>query len=246
MFRSAILFIFLLTISSSSFSDDKLRVAVASNFVQPAKALAEIYQREYGCVVEVISGSSGKLYAQIKQGAPFDAFLSADEVKPQRLVNEGLAVRDSLFVYAQGQLILWSSGREQDVQQRLLSGDFRHLAIANARLAPYGKAAEEVISGLHAEALVKGKKVMGENISHTLQYVKSGNAQLGFVALSQVMYNGVLTSGSGWVVPQSLYQPVKQSGVGLKNAENPEQAADFLQFLRSEKAQTLMQRYGYR
>ncbi len=222
-----------------------LRLAVASNFIQPAKVLASQFEQHQGIRVDIISGSSGKLLAQIQHGAPIDIFLSADQQKPGALITSGHALADSRFTYARGQLVLWSVRDRVDVKAQLLAGEFRHLALANPRLAPYGQAASETLAALALSESVKGSLVMGENIAQTWHFVQSGNAELGFVAQSQVMVDGKIRQGSAWQVPDNLYKPVLQDAVLLSRAKDNDAAQRFMQFLRSEQAQQVIAGFGY-
>ncbi|WP_210394736.1 molybdate ABC transporter substrate-binding protein [Motiliproteus sediminis] len=233
---------------SLSTSAANLNVAVAANFIAPMKALVERFQQQGGQPVRVAYGSSGKLYAQIVNGAPFDLLLSADQDKPVRLEAAGVAVAGSRFTYAEGQLVLWSLRFNlPEEPQSLLAGDsYRYLALANPRLAPYGMAAEQVLQRLQLDQLTLSRRVQGENIAQTYQFVASGNAEYGFVALSQVLEQGEIRRGSGWIVPLSLYDPIRQDAVLLnRGADNP-QAREFLRFLRSDEARAIIRAHGYR
>ena len=215
-------------------------VAVAANFATPAKQLAEPFLRESGHRVVLSSGSTGKFYAQIKSGAPFEVLLSADEATPRRLEEDGLAVPGTRFTYATGRLALWSARPNLPMGEALLrKNDFQRLAIANPRLAPYGAAAQEVLEKLGLWADVRPKLVQGENIAQTFQFVSSGNAELGFVALSQVQ------GGSHWVVPAALHAPLKQDAVLLARGKDSAAAASFLEFLRGPLARKIVHSYGY-
>lgn len=224
------------------------KIAVAANFAAPAEALAKMFSASSGHTYALSSSSTGKLYAQISHGAPFDLLLSADQKTPQRLIDEGLASATSRFTYAQGTLVLWSDNAALlgDGEAVLRAGNFRHLAIAAPDLAPYGKAAEQTLTALGLSDAVKAKLVTGENIAQAHQFAASGNAELGFIAWSQVMKGGQLTGGSVWVVPTDLYQPIKQDAVLLKVGADNEAAKAFLTFLKSEAAQAVMDSYGYR
>ena len=224
---------------------EALRVAVASNFVQPAKVLADQFAQQHGIRMDIISGSSGKLLAQIQHGAPFDIFLSADQQKPAALIASGHGLADSRFTYARGQLVLWSLSDAADVKARLMAGNFRHLALANPRLAPYGQAAAETLAALGISESTQDKWVMGENIAQTWHFVQSGNAELGFVAQSQVMVDGEVRQGSVWRVPDSLHKPVLQDAVLLSRAKDNAAAQQFMRFLRSAQAQKVITAYGY-
>ena len=217
-----------------------MHIAVAANFATPAKHLAEPFLRETGHRVVLSSGSTGKFYAQIKSGAPFEVLLSADEATPRRLEEDGLAVPGTRFTYATGRLALWSAQPNLPIGEALLrKKDFQRLAIANPRLAPYGAAAQEVLEKLGLWANVRAKLVQGENIAQTFQFVSSGNAELGFVALSQVQ------GGSHWVVPATLHRPLKQGAVLLARGKGNAAAGSFLELLRSPLARKVVRSYGY-
>lgn len=220
-------------------------VAVASNFTAPAQAIAAAFEQQTGQRVRLAFGASGKLTAQIVQGAPFEIFLSADQAKPELLVAQGQAVAASRFTYAMGKLVLWTVQDGVDPYQQLTQNYSARLALADPRLAPYGVAAQQTLSSLNLLESTRRQWVMGENISQTWQFVATGNAPLGLVALSQVMENGQIMRGSGWVVPQALYQPIHQDAVLLKKgAQNPAAQA-FLRYLQQPQAQAIMQRFGY-
>jgi len=223
----------------------KAHIAVASNFVAPMKALAAQFERETGHTLALSSGATGKFYAQIKHGAPFDVLLAADDETPARLLREGEA--STRFTYAIGRLALWSAKPEliDGTDAVLKQNRFRRLAIANPKLAPYGAAASEVVSRLGLADAIQGKFVIGENIAQTYQFVASGNAELGFVALSQVMQDGRLTGGSVWIVPAALHTVIRQDAVLLKHGENNAAARALLDYLKTPAAQTLIRSYGY-
>lgn len=232
---------------ATSAAAESAHVAVAANFAGTAKALAEQFARGSGHRLELSSGSTGKFYAQIRNGAPFDVFLSADESTPQRLENEKLAVAGSRFTYATGRLALWSA-QPALVDERgdvLRKGRFNRLAIANPKLAPYGAAAQETLEKLGLWGELRVKLVQGENIAQTFQFVSSGNAELGFVALSQLRDRGKEASGSFWLVPASLHSPLKQDAVLLVRAVRNPAARGFLGYLRSAPARDLIRSYGY-
>ncbi len=222
----------------------EVRVAVASNFSEVIKVIAERFEKSTGHQVILSFGSTGKHYAQIKNGAPYDVFLAADELRPKLLEQEGIALPGSRFTYAIGKLILWSprKGYVDSAGAVLKQGTFRFLAIANPRLAPYGKAAREVLQALGLWKALGKQMVRGENIGQAFQYIKSGNAELGFVAYSQVKKPGHPIAGSYWMVPQEMYTPIRQQAVLLtKNAA----AHAFLSFVRSDAALAIIQSYGY-
>ncbi|MFC7049414.1 molybdate ABC transporter substrate-binding protein [Emcibacter nanhaiensis] len=226
----------------------EVTVAVASNFTGAMKEIAGAFEKQSGHRVKLSFGSSGKFYAQIRNGAPFEVFLSADQAKPAALDKDGLTVAGSRFSYAIGALALWSSDAKvvDNGGGILKRGTFRKIAIANPKLAPYGVAATQVLDALGLTDIVRGKLVMGENISQTFQFVGSGNAEIGFVALSQVMQGNKVKAGSAWIVPPELYQPIRQDAVLLKRGEANEAAGALLSFLRSEQAGRIITSFGYR
>lgn len=214
------------------------RIAVAANFTAVAEDLARRFEAQSDHKIVLSFGSTGQLYAQIWQGAPFDAFLSADVARADKAIAQGLGVASSEFVYALGRLALYSPGRVADAAA--LSGDYQKLAIADPLTAPYGKAAHEVILALGLGDAVASKLVQGETISQTLQFVESGNAELGFVALSQVIgKDGV------WLVPEALHEPIAQGAVLLKQGEGNEAAETFLDYLRTKEAVAVIKAAGY-
>lgn len=221
--------------------------AVAANFTPPMQALAERFEADTGHQLRLSFGSSGQLFAQIQNGAPFDVFLSADQAKPQALIDVGAALADSRFTYAVGTLALWSAtpDRFSDGEALLRSGDFNRLAIANPRLAPYGVAAMEVLQRLGANEQLAGQLVQGQNITQTHQFVATGNADLGLVALSQLIDNGRVPTGTAWMIPNDYYQPIRQDAVLLRRAENNAAARALLDYLRSDSTQALIETYGY-
>lgn len=226
----------------------EINVAVAANFTVPMKAIAGGFARDTGHEAKLSFGSSGKFYAQIRNGAPFQVFLSADDEAPARLEEEKLAVSGTRFTYAVGVLALWSADptRVDAKGEVLRRGGFNKLAIANPRLAPYGRAAVEVLTGMGLLDAVRGKFVQGENIAQTHQFVVSGNAELGFVALSQIMQDGRLTGGSAWLVPDALHAPIRQDAVLLATGKDNPAAAALLKYLKSDKARAIIRAYGYR
>ena len=221
-------------------------VAVAANFSAPAQKIATAFTAASGYKVNLIVGSTGKLYAQIKNGAPFHILLSADDETPARLVKEGAGVEGSPFTYAVGRLVLWSKQvGVVDAQGQVLRGNFERLAIADPKLAPYGAAALEVLDKLQLRSQVQARLVQGESIAQAYQFVSTGNALLGFVAASQVMVDGRITEGSAWVVPASLHTALKQDVVLLQSAKGNVAAQAFLGYLKSEPAQAIIRSYGY-
>ncbi len=220
-------------------------VAVASNFAAPMKELAAQFEQATGHTLTLSTGATGKFYAQIKHGAPFDVLLAADDETPARLIREGDAVQRQ--TYAIGRLALWSERPDfiDGSDAVLRQNRFDHLAIANPKLAPYGAAAIEVLANLKLTDSVQGKWVVGENIAQTYQFVASGNAELGFVALSQVMQNGTLRSGSVWQVPATLHTPIRQDAVLLKHGTHNAAARALLEYLNTPAAIALIRSYGY-
>lgn len=222
-------------------------VAVASNFAQPMRSLAALLKKATGHKISVSVGATGHLYAQIKNGAPFDAFLAADQRAPAQLEAGGLAVPGSRFNYATGQLVLWSAQTGLvDAQGAVLkSPRFRKLAIANPNTAPYGAAALETLSALGMSDTLAPRLVQAESIGQAYNFVFTGNAELGFVALSQVLTDGQFKTGSMWAVPQTLYTPIRQDAVLLKRGERNEAALALMQLLKSEQGQALIRSFGY-
>lgn len=225
----------------------EINAAVASNFSAPMKQIAALFEQQSGDTVKLSFGSTGKFYAQIKNGAPFDVFIAADTATPQRLDDDGLTVKGSRFVYALGKLVLWSAKPNfVDGQGRVLrKGYYEKLAIADPKLAPYGMAAKQTLGKLAMWNSIIDKLVIGENITQAYQFVATGNAELGFVALSQVMRNGKVSSGSWWLVPSDMYKPIRQSAVLLSGAKDNAAAQAFLAFLKSDKAAAVIRSYGY-
>ena len=225
----------------------EVRVAVASNFTAPMKVLAREFEQATGHKTALSFGATGQFYAQIKNGAPFDVLLSADDTTPARLAQEGLAQAESRFTYAIGRLVLWS--RRPDLVDRegtvLRTSRFQRLAIANPKLAPYGAAAMEVLNSMGLAVTLAPKIVEGANIGQAYQFVASKNAELGFVALSQVSENGRMREGSGWVVPTSLHAPIQQDAILLAPGRDQASALALLRFLRSERAREVITSFGY-
>ena len=226
---------------------DEVRVAVAANFATPLKTLATEFERDTGHTLLSSAGATGKLYAQIKSGAPFDVFLSADDETPARLEKEGDAVSGSRFTYAVGRLVLWSAqANSVDAQGAVLkNGNFKHLALAAPHLAPNGAAAVQTLTQLGLLAALTPRFVQGESIGQTYSFVASGNAELGFVALSQVYENGKVSHGSGWIVPASLHDALRQDAVLLARSRDKPAARALLAFLKTEKARGLIRTFGY-
>ena len=226
---------------------DEVQVAVAANFTAPMKLITANFEKATGHKVALSFGATGKFYAQIRNGAPFDVLLAADDETPARMEKEGLGVSGSRFTYAIGKLILWSAkpGYVDDKGDVLKKGSFEHIALANPKLAPYGAAAVEVMTKLGVMSALEPKFVQGENIAQTYQFVSTGNAELGFVALSQVYEDGKLKSGSGWIVPSAIHSPIRQEAVLLSRAKGNLAAEALLKYLKSDKARAVIKAYGY-
>ena len=237
----------IITLTPTKTQAEQTNIAVAANFALPMKAIIEAFEKTSGHEVRLITGSSGKLFAQIQHQAPFDAFFSADAIKPAALIEANTAVAESEFTYAIGALVLWRSEAPKNnanILGDLKNGDYRKLAIANPRVAPYGVAAMEVLTHLGLSAVATPKLVKGENIAQTYQFVASGNAQLGFIAQSQVIKNGQLPAGS-WAVPAALHQPIRQHAVLLTRGQSNTAARALLTFMRTQAATDIIHRYGY-
>jgi len=244
-FRPAIA-LSLLLLSQTSMAATVL-VAVASNFSKPMTEIAAEFEKATGHSAKLSFGSSGKFVSQMENGAPFEVFLSADDEKPLKLEQAGLAVPGSHFTYALGKLVLWSAtpGYVDDQGKILTTGGFKHLALADPKLAPYGAAAVEVLKGLNLQDKLQPLLVQGENIAQTHQFISTGNAELGFVSLSQVIDNGKIASGSGWIIPDDRHAPIRQDAILLtKGAENPAAPA-LLDYLKSAPALAIIEKYGY-
>ncbi len=222
----------------------EIRVAAASNFNIAMNSIARAFENETEHKVLLSFGSTGKHYAQIRNGAPFDVYFAADTRRPKLLEIEGRAIAGSRFTYAVGKVVLWSpqAGYVDQAGKILEHGDFRHLAVANPKLAPYGEAAREILQALGLWDKLKPRLVRGENIGQAFQFVVSGNAKLGFVARSQLLRPGQAAGGSYWDVPQSLYTPIQQQAVLLRDSDP---ARAFISFMRSEAAIKIIQEHGY-
>jgi molybdate transport system substrate-binding protein len=223
---------------------EPIRVAVASNFTHAMQDIATRFEQQSGHRVVLAFGSTGKHYAQIKNGAPFEAFFAADVRRPRLLEEEDIALPGSRFTYAIGKVVLWSPDPAVvDARGRVLDeGTFRHLAMANPRLAPYGRAAQQIMQAKGVWKALRGRIVRGENIAQPYQFVKSGNAQLGFVAYAQIKRPGERIHGSYWEPPRSLYEPIEQQAVLLQNNSV---ARQFLDYIRGPQAQKVIRDYGY-
>lgn len=226
---------------------ETVQVAVAANFTAPMKLIAESFKQDTGHTAEAAFGATGKFYAQIQNGAPFQILLSADEETPAKLEKEGMTQTGTRFTYAIGTLVLWSADPAliEDGAKVLGRNQFRKLAIANPKTAPYGAAAVEVMKALQVDQMLEPKLVQGENIAQTYQFVSTGNAELGFVALSQVFKDGQITEGSAWVVPAEMHKPIRQDAVILKNGEGNAAASAFMDYLKSDKVKAIIRSFGY-
>jgi len=235
--------VLLVGLSGSSARATQVHVAVAANFTEAAKEIAEAFKKKSGDEAVLSFGSSGQLYTQITQSAPFQIMLSADTERPKRLVADGLGVPDNVFTYAIGKLVLWSkSPGLVKGEATLKSASFAKIAIANPTAAPYGAAAVEMMKALKVYDALQPKIVQGNNISQTLQFIDTGNAELGFVALSQLVGK---ETGSRWVPPQQFYTPIKQDAVLLKKAAANKAATGFMAFLKGPEARAIIEKFGY-
>jgi molybdate transport system substrate-binding protein len=243
--------VFLLLPAFTLFAESKsVHVAVAANFSKTMQSLVLEFEKTSDYQIALSFGSSGKFYAQIRQGAPYELFFSADQAKPDALQKDGLVIASSRFTYAIGRLALWSARPDfsNKVETKFKNSLFNKLAIANPKLAPYGTAALEVLTHLELIDVTRPKWVRGENIAQTYQFVSSGNADLGFIALSQLIsINKVkkIHQGSYWLVPDKMHRPIKQDAVLLRSAAKSLGAKAFLDFMHTDKAQNIIAEYGY-
>jgi molybdate transport system substrate-binding protein len=230
----------------SSFAQDVF-VAVAANFSVPMQKIAPLFEKESGHKVIMSIGSTGGFYSQIKNGAPFQILLSADTQTPKRLAQEGFAQKDTQFTYATGRLVLWSSRENYvDANAKILSTQsFQKIAIADPKLAPYGLASIETLKNLHLLSTLESKIVQGESIAQAYQFVFTQNADLGFVALSQVVQDGKISHGSAWIVPNNLHNPIQQDAILLRAGYSNEAAKSLLNFLKSSNAKSIIASFGY-
>jgi molybdate transport system substrate-binding protein len=230
----------------------EVTVAVAANFTAPMQKIAQAFEQDTGHKAQLAFGATGKFYAQIKNGAPFAVLLAADDATPARLEQEGLAISGTRLTYATGRLALWSKqphlvddqGEVLRSPQMATLGIYK-IAIADPKLAPYGAAAMAVINKMGVQANVTPQLVQGESIGQTYQFVNTENAQMGFVALSQISRDGRITQGSAWVVPQSMHSPIKQDAVLLNSGKDNAAAHALLKYLQGDKAQAIIRQYGY-
>lgn len=225
---------------------EEVRVAVAANFLATLQAIAPLYEQQSGNSLVISGASTGKLYAQIVNGAPYDVLLAADQVYPEKLEQAGKVVGGSRFVYARGRLVLWRAQPGPIAQDSLTAPGIRHIAIANPRTAPYGLAAKQVLESLGLWDSLQDKLVQGESIGQAFQFVASGNAQLGFVALSQVLSPANrFNRRYYWLVPQDHYEPLRQGAALLEFGRHNQAARRFLTFLQGEEVRQVMEQFGY-
>lgn len=245
--RKSFILTLLFVAYATSLRAEEAMVAVAANFSAPMQQIAALFQKETGHQIKLSFGASGGIYAQIKNGAPFDLFLSADQLTPQKLGAEGLGVPNSRFTYATGQLVLWSKqeGLVDAKGHVLQNKSIQRIALANPKLAPYGAAAIETMTNLGLLKELQSKLVQGDNIAQTYQFVSTQNAQIGFVALSQVFANGNITSGSAWIVPGNLYQPIQQDVILLRKGQDNQAATALHMYLKGDQAKKIMKSFGY-
>ncbi len=235
--------IVLIALVSTSALASQTNVAVAANFTDAAKEIAIEFANKTGHEAVLSFGTSGQLFTQITQDAPFQVFLSADSERPWKLVDQGLAATESRFTYAVGKLVLWSKLPQLDIGvDTLKTSAFSTLSIANPATAPYGAAAVETMKALGVYEALRAKIVQGNSIAQAFQFIDTRNAELGFVALSQVAGN---TSESRWLVPNELYTPIRQDAVLLKKGESNDAATSFVAFLKGPEARAIIEKFGY-
>jgi molybdate transport system substrate-binding protein len=240
--------IFALTAAIAGFAHgDELQVAVAANFTAPMQQIAAQFEKDSGHKAVLSFGATGKFYAQIVNGAPFEILLAADDETPARLEKDGQGLPASRFTYAIGKLVLWSADPAlvDGKGEVLKTGNFKHLAITNPKTAPYGAAAVETLTKLGLLASLQPRFVQGENISQTQQFIVTGNAELGFIALSQVLKDGRISAGSAWTVPANLYEPIRQDALLLAKGKGKPAAAALLAYLKGDKAKAIIKTFGY-
>lgn len=238
--------LFSLGLSASVFADE-VQVAVAANFTAPMKTIAADFEKATGHKAVLSFGSTGKFYSQIVNGAPFEVFLAADDTTPAKLDKENGSVIGSRFTYATGKLVLWSAKPDfVDAKGEILKkGRFEHIALANPKLAPYGAAALETMSKLGIQEKLAPKFVQGDSIGQTFSFVSTGNAELGFIALSQVFEGGKIKSGSAWIVPANLHEAIRQDAVILSKGKDNKAASALMDYLKSEPAKAVIRSFGY-
>lgn len=234
------------SLSASAFAEE-VQVAVAANFTAPMKVIAADFEKATGHKTVLSFGSTGKFYSQIRNGAPFEVFLAADDETPIKLEKEHGIAAGSRFTYAIGKLVLWSAKPDfVDAKGEILKkGSFAHIALANPKLAPYGAAAVETMNKLGVQEKLQAKFVQGDSIGQAFSFVSTGNAELGFVALSQVYEGGKIKSGSAWIVPASLHNPIRQDAVLLNKGKDNKAANALIDYLKSEPAKAVIRSFGY-
>lgn len=234
-------------LAAASVLAEEAQVAVAANFTAPMRLIAAAFEKQSGHQALLTFGATGKFYAQITNGAPFDVLLAADAETPVKLEKDGAAVAGSRFTYATGRLVLWSAkgGVVDDKGEVLKKGSFKTIAIAAPKLAPYGAAAVQTMNRLGLAASLEPRLVFGESIGQTFSFVQTGNAELGFVALSQVIDNGKFKSGSGWIVPENLHNPIQQDAVMLARGKDNKAAIALLTYLTTDSAKAVIRSFGY-
>ena len=230
-------------LGASTAQSGETTIAVAANFTDAAKQIGAAFARETGHKAIFSFGSTGQFYAQIGQGAPFEIFLAADQARPEKALEEGLAVSGSRITYAIGRIVLFS--RDKDLvtgKETLMSGDVTRVAIANPVTAPYGAAAVEAMQALGVYDALSAKLVKGTNIAQAYQFVATGNAEIGFVAFSQIANHD---EGSRWLVPAEFHTPIPQDAVLLKKGQGNEAARAFMEFLMGPESKAIKEKYGY-
>lgn len=239
---------FVAAVAASSAGAAEVNVAVAANFTAPMKDIAAIYEKDTGNKVLASFGATGAFYAQIKNGAPYQVLFAADAKTPKKIEDEGLGVKGSAKPYAYGKLVLWSAAPNfvKENKDFILDASVQKIAVANPKLAPYGEAAYQTMQKWGNLEKAEPKFVTGDNIGKTFQYVSTSNAQVGFVALSQVFKDGKMTSGSGWIIPSDMYSPIRQDSVVLNPGKDNKAVAEFMKFMAtSPKVRKVIESYGY-
>lgn len=224
--------------------ENRLTIAVATNFQPTLQLIEPVFEAQFDVDLVIVSGSTGKLYAQIRQGAPYDVFLSADQWRPQKLIEDGLGVGGTEFTYAYGRLVLWGPNFASVGEDNILDSSIKHIAIANPDLAPYGRAAQQALDALSLWDGLEDKLVLGQNVGQVIAYLQTENAQLGFVSLALIPKNTRETDNV-WLIPDAIYDPIAQDAILLKRAEDDMAAKAFLEFLQSETAQDIIKDSGY-
>ncbi|MBN2866336.1 MAG: molybdate ABC transporter substrate-binding protein [Thiotrichales bacterium] len=238
-----------LTFSAHVYAE-KATVAVAANFTKTIESVNEAFVKKHPeHTIRFSFGPTGKLFAQISNGAPFDAFFAADEKRAQKTIENGLGVDGSYFVYAQGKIALYSAKFPvaNEPLTVLKQAKFNHLAIANPKTAPYGDRSQAFLQKMGLYDAVKAKIVNGESIAHAFQYVATGNADIGFVAMSQIVdpQSPIYQKGQYWVVPQADYKPINQGAVITKRGQDNAAIKDFMAFMKTPEAIKIIENYGY-